>query len=165
MQHLPWRCCMQAQFLSSEVVNRRCRYATDNRRIDFQDTTKLNMDLEEQQTYLQQRQSSQEGASSSNQAGAIPTSPGPSGAGPSPGGRSSSAAGSSYHFICECFFLTAKGLHLGLIKAITEFGEIHRVSIAPCRTVLDCHADSNMGVFCKEDWAVVFKFTAGVTLD
>ena len=99
------------------------------------------MDAEEQQTYLQQRQSSQEGASSSNQARAVPTSPGPSRASPTLGRRPSSAGGtpgggSTYHFICECFFLTAKGLHLGLIKAITEWGEVHRVSMAPCKTSL-----------------------------
>ncbi|KAL3145548.1 hypothetical protein ABBQ32_003373 [Trebouxia sp. C0010 RCD-2024] len=106
-------------------------YVTDSRRVDFQDTTKLNMHAEEQRKYLQQRRSSHEGASSSNQAGAVPTSPSPAGVGPSPGGRPSSAggapgAGSGYHFICECFFLTAKGLSLGLIKAITESSDVHR---------------------------------------
>ena len=96
------------------------------------------MDAEEQRTYLQQRRSSHEGASSSNQAGAVPTSPGLSGASPSPGERPSSAgvtlgADPSYHFICECFFLTAKGLSLGLIKALTESADIQRVNIQPVK--------------------------------
>eukprot|EP00899_Mesostigma_viride_P025855 jgi/Mesvir1/6454/Mv19535-RA.1 len=30
----------------------------------------------------------------------------------------------SYHFICECFFLTARGLNLGLIKVITVYEEL-----------------------------------------
>ena len=99
------------------------------------------MDAEEQQTYLQQRRSSHDGASSSTHAGAVPDSPSPSAAGPSPRGRPSSdggipGPGSSYHFICECFFLTAKGLHLGLIQAITECGDVHRVSGAPCKASL-----------------------------
>ena len=92
------------------------------------------MDAQEQQTYLQQRRSSHAGASSSNQAGAVPSSPGPLGVSPSPEGRPSSAGatprgGAGYHFICECFFLTAKALKLGLVKAITECAELQKVSL------------------------------------
>ena len=25
-----------------------------------------------------------------------------------------------YHFICECFFMTARALHLGVVKLVTE---------------------------------------------
>ena len=88
-----------------------CRYVTNNTRISFQEETKLNMEAEEEKTYLQQRRASQEGASSSASSSA-----GAAGNGP------------SYHFICECFFLTAKGLHLGLSKAITESADVARVS-------------------------------------
>ena len=91
-----------------------CRYVTDNKRIDFKDVTKLNMEAAEEKRYMQERRSSQEGASSSDQSGAA--SPGRAGNSP------------SYHFICECFFLTAKSLHLGLIKAITEAAEVYKVS-------------------------------------
>ena len=110
------------------------RYITDSKRIAFEDETKLNMDAEEQQTYLQQRQSSHAGASSSNQTGAVPSSPGPAGASPGPTAGPTSASkslkgGSGYHFICECFFLTAKSLKLGLIKAINEAAEVQKVSM------------------------------------
>ena len=110
------------------------------------------MDAEEQRSYLQQRRSSHEGASSSNQAGAVPTSPSPAGVSPSPGGRPSSAggapgAGSGYHFICECFFLTAKGLSLGLIKAITESSDLHRVCIQPCEPSIGRQIISYASVF------------------
>ncbi len=33
---------------------------------------------------------------------------------------------SGYHFICECFFLTAKGVHLGLIKVLEEIPHLSR---------------------------------------
>lgn len=99
-----------------------CRYVTDNKRIDFQDVTKLNMEADEEKAYMEQRRASQDGASSS--------SPGPAGAdGKRPGSAGAAGNGPSYHFICECFFLTAKGLHLGLIKTITESADVHRVSL------------------------------------
>ena len=113
-------------FLTSDpVVCAACRYITDNKRIDFKSETKLNLEAEEEKQYLEQRRSSQEGASSSGQAGAV---------GPSPGAASnrpgSAGASPGYHFICESFFLTAKALHLGLIKVITESSEVLRVSHA-----------------------------------
>ena len=98
-----------------------CRYVTNNTRISFQEETKLNMEAEEEKTYLQQRRASQEGASSS-----ASTSSGA--AGSRPGSAGAAGNSPSYHFICECFFLTAKGLHLGLSKAITESAEVARVS-------------------------------------
>lgn len=106
-----------------------CRYVTSNQRISFEDTTKLNMEAEEEQNYLEQRRASQQGTSSSN-------SPGTAGGGSSAFGFGATAAknGPSYHFICECFFLTAKGLHLGLIKAITDATELHRVLFTSPRT-------------------------------
>ena len=98
-----------------------CRYVTNNTRISFQEETKLNMEAEEEKTYLQQRRASQEGASSSasSSSGA---------AGSHPGSAGATSNGPSFHFICECFFLTAKGLHLGLSKAITESADVARVS-------------------------------------
>ena len=71
---------------------------------------------------MEQRRASQDGVSSS--------SPGPAGAdGKRPSSAGAAGSGPSYHFICECFFLTAKGLHLGLIKTITESADVHRVSL------------------------------------
>ena len=98
-----------------------CRYVTNSTRISFQEETKLNMEAEEEKTYLQQRRASQEGASSSASGSAGAT-------GSRPGSAGAAGNGPSYHFICECFFLTAKGLHLGLSKAITESAEVARVS-------------------------------------
>ena len=45
-----------------------------------------------------------------------------------------SASTPAYHFICECFFLTAKGLHLGFVKAVQDLYSIARVRIhlLPC---------------------------------
>lgn len=34
--------------------------------------------------------------------------------------RPSTPADGAYHFICECFFMTAKALHLGIIKMIDD---------------------------------------------
>ena len=61
-------------------------------RLSFVEDAKLAADFEEQRRLLAERAAS--GAS----------------AGPA-----------SYHFICECFFLTAKGLHLGLVKLVSDW--------------------------------------------
>ena len=106
---------------STYSIHTVCRYVTNNTRISFQEETKLNMEAEEEKTYMQQRRASQEGASSS-----ASTSSGATGS--RPGSAEAAGNGPSYHFICECFFLTAKGLHLGLSKAITESAEVARVS-------------------------------------
>lgn len=82
------------------------------------------MEAEEEQKYLEQRRESQQGTSSSN-------SPSPAASGTNSSGSAAAKGGHSYHFICECFFLTAKGLHLGLIKAITDATELHRVGLNP----------------------------------
>jgi len=107
--------------ISMHSIHTICRYVTNNTRISFQEETKLNMEAEEEKTYLQQRRASQEGASSSasSSSGA---------AGSRPGSDGAAGNGPNYHFICECFFLTAKGLHLGLSKAITESADVARVS-------------------------------------
>jgi hypothetical protein len=75
-----------------------------SQRIDYKDDTKLAVDAEEQRA-VQERLSSGDAASTP-----------------------------SYHFICECFFLTAKGLHLGLIKMIQDLYNLARVSASflPC---------------------------------
>lgn len=72
-----------------------------SRRIDHKDDTRLAVDAEEQRA-VQERLNSGNAAST-------PT----------------------YHFICECFFLTAKGLHLGLIKIIQDLYNLARVSRCP----------------------------------
>ena len=77
------------------------RYVSAGRRIDFKEETKLAVDAEEQRAVLE-RQASHSGASTP-----------------------------SYHFICEAFFLTAKGLHLGLVKMIQDLYNLARVSPFP----------------------------------
>ena len=71
-----------------------CRYIhTNGRGLDFHEETKLNMNTEEEKALAERRRSS---------------------------AAASSSGGSSrgHHFICEAFFLTAKTLHLGAVKAM-----------------------------------------------
>lgn len=35
-------------------------------------------------------------------------------------GNTGAASDGSWHFVCECFFMTAKALHLGIIKMIDD---------------------------------------------
>lgn len=74
-----------------------CRYVMHSRRINHKEDTKLAVDAEEQKSLLERLDS-----------GAAASTP-------------------SYHFICECFFLTAKSLHLGLIKVIQDLYNLARV--------------------------------------
>ena len=70
---------------------------TANPRLDLREETKLAVDAEEQRAVLE---------------------------------RLASGAGAStppYHFICEAFFLAARGLHLGLVKVIQDLYNIARV--------------------------------------
>jgi hypothetical protein len=78
-----------------------CRYVTRSKRIDHREDTKLAVDAEEQRAILERVES-----------GATASTP-------------------SYHFICECFFLTARSLHLGLIKMIQDLYNIARVRCSP----------------------------------
>ena len=75
-----------------------CSYVTGSTRIDHKDDTKLAVDAEEQEALLERARS----------------------------GAAASTRG-SYHFICECFFLTARSLHLGLVKTIGDLYSIARV--------------------------------------
>ena len=75
-----------------------CSYVTGSTRIDHKDDTKLAVDAEEQEALLERARS---GASASTRGG--------------------------YHFICECFFLTARSLHLGFVKTIGDLYSIARV--------------------------------------
>lgn len=68
-------------------------------RIDHREDTKLAVDAEEQGALLERMRS----------------------------GATASTTG-SYHFICECFFLTAKGLHLGFVKTVQDLYNLARVS-------------------------------------
>ena len=49
----------------------------------------------------------------------------------------SDASTPSYHFICEAFFLTARGLHLGLVKMIQDLYNIARVGGPACMSFID----------------------------
>lgn len=41
--------------------------------------------------------------------------------------ESSSSSGTQYTFICECFFMTARVLNLGLLKAFSDFKHLAQV--------------------------------------
>ncbi len=88
-----------------------CSYVTGSRRIDHREDTKLAVDAEEQEALVERMRS---GAAASTPA---------------------------YHFICECFFLTAKGLHLGFVKAIQDLYSIARVSSMLLGTLMACCSD------------------------
>lgn len=88
---------MQADRLLNAATQMRCAFCryihTNGRGLDFHEETKLNMDTEEEKALAERRHSS---------------------------AAASSSGGSSrgHHFICEAFFLTAKTLHLGAVKAM-----------------------------------------------
>lgn len=73
-------------------------------RLDYKEDTKLAVDAEEQRAVTERLKSGY------------------------------TASTPSYHFICECFFLTAKGLHLGIIKMIQDMYNLARVS-ACCKSL------------------------------
>ena len=77
---------------SLPTAARGCRYVTNNSRLSFAEDAKLAADFEEQRRLLAERAAS-----------------------------GASAGSPSYHFICDCFFLTAKGLHLGLVKLLSDW--------------------------------------------
>jgi ubiquitin conjugation factor E4 B len=76
----------------SRAAARGRRYVTDSRRLSFAEDAKLAAEFEEQRRLLAERAAS--------------------------GGAAGPPA---YHFVCECFFLTAKGLHLGLVKLLADW--------------------------------------------
>ena len=76
-----------------------CSYITGSRRIDHKEDTKLAVDAEEQGALIDRMQSG------------------------------SAASTPSYHFICECFFLTARGLHLGFVKTVQDTYNVARVRL------------------------------------
>ena len=86
-----------------ELLRLSCSYVTGSTRIDHKEDTKLAVDAEEQEALVERMRS-----------GAAASAP-------------------AYHFICECFFLTAKGLHLGFVKAVQDLYSIARVSPLTCR--------------------------------
>jgi hypothetical protein len=68
--------------------------------------------------WLKQHQQQQQGAAAAAAAGGSSSSsqqPGAS-ASLSPASPAAAAGGEGYHFVCECFFMTLKALHLGVIK-------------------------------------------------
>ena len=74
-------------------------YITGSKRIDHKEDTKLAVDAEEQEALIERMAS-----------GAAASAP-------------------SYHFICECFFLTARGLHLGFVKTVQDTYNVARVRL------------------------------------
>ena len=76
-------------------------------RLSFEEDAKLAADFDEQRRVLAERAA--EGAA----------------AGPA-----------NYHFVCECFFLTAKGLHLGLVKLLADWRMLLMARLAQNRAIL-----------------------------
>lgn len=72
-------------------------YITGSKRIDHKEDTKLAVDAEEQEALIERMASG------------------------------SAASAPSYHFICECFFLTARSLHLGFVKTVQDTYNVARV--------------------------------------
>ncbi|CAK0786013.1 hypothetical protein CVIRNUC_009226 [Coccomyxa viridis] len=71
-------------------------YITGSKRIDHKEDTKLAVDAEEQEALIERMASG------------------------------SAASAPSYHFICECFFLTARSLHLGFVKTVQDTYNVAR---------------------------------------
>lgn len=91
----------------SHSVNGKLYRYLESGRLDFKDETKLSMDAEEYKAW-QQRTTSEQSASTSS----------------SP---------PQFHFICDCFFLTMKALHLGYSNLINTLAEhIPRVGFPSC---------------------------------
>lgn len=55
-----------------------------------------------------------------------------------PAGRPASIGGgkSKYPFICECFFMTARVLNLGLLKAFSDFKHLVQVLLDFCKWLI-----------------------------
>ncbi|KAL6763344.1 ubiquitin elongating factor core-domain-containing protein [Haematococcus lacustris] len=84
--------------------------AANSRGLDFSADTKLGASSAEDEAWRQQV------------AGPLMPSPSPSSPGSAPpsGNGSAAAKGPQWHFICEVFFMTLKGLHLGLVKMVDD---------------------------------------------
>ncbi|GAX74152.1 hypothetical protein CEUSTIGMA_g1601.t1 [Chlamydomonas eustigma] len=80
------------------------RFVTMNSRLSFTSDTKLAMSEQEEASWREAVQSASGAASTT---GSLSTGP-------------------EYHFICECFFLTAKALHLGVVKIANDFQNLGR---------------------------------------
>jgi hypothetical protein len=71
----------------------------------------------------------------SHSAASTSTSPQPASNGHGSGGGAAAGSGSDnkslpeFHFICECFFMTLKGLHLGLVKMTDDLTGLQRVGL------------------------------------
>lgn len=74
-------------------------------RLSFTNETKLSATSEDEAAWLERLQSGQDASSSSPNGGA-PT--------------------RDFHFICECFFMTLKAVHLGALKCIDEMDMFNR---------------------------------------
>ncbi|KAF5841726.1 ubiquitin conjugation factor E4 [Dunaliella salina] len=82
------------------------RYVAHNPRLDFSEDTKISATLQEDAAWRERVASSAEASSSD---------------GATPNGGGSSKRHIDYHFICECFFMTLKSLHLGLAKMVDDY--------------------------------------------
>ena len=91
----------------------------DVRNLDHQEKFKA------QQAELERRELEKQGMSAEQiEAAMAAREAGGQGAGPSSGGAvAAQAASAEFSFICECFFLTAEALHLGLIRVIGTYTE------------------------------------------
>ena len=77
------------------------RYVQGSSRLDYTEETRLHFSPEEQKAWEERVNS---------------------------GGEAESLSGFSPHFICECYFMTAKALHMGFSKLFSHFSYLQRVS-------------------------------------
>lgn len=90
-------------------------YVTDPlSRVDFSADTKLACSAEEENALAARAAEGSQGAGPSG----TPTAPTPA------SGGTGGAGG--YHFVCECFFLTVKVVHLSVISALGEVKNVQR---------------------------------------
>lgn len=87
------------------------RYCLRGERLDYSNETRLHMTPEEETSQLERINSHAQAEASQNRGGQVkPYSP---------------------HFICECYFMTLKGLHMGYIGCSKLFETLHRVGPSP----------------------------------
>jgi len=82
------------------------RYIAHNPRLDFSEDTKISATLQDDAAWRERVASSAEASSSD---------------GATANGGGSAKRHIDYHFICECFFMTLKSLHLGLAKMVDDY--------------------------------------------
>jgi ubiquitin conjugation factor E4 B len=143
MQVDPLKCASSGMFVNlSAVMLRLCEpfldnmeskkdkidvnYLFCNNRIDFKDLTAINASSDEVSSWIESIKNEHDQNSASGEARLIESQEATS------SGKNSTslvrcAKKENFSFICECFFMTARVLNLGLMKAISDFKHISQV--------------------------------------